>query len=266
MSTTIADLPGVRGTDWDFLRSPEMTLDDNGQGGYISSVAFWTNFSQLATFVTKIAGTSQTITTSWGSFLRVVPMQHPLFSGLLARRVKCKATGEHSGTSTYNQMYSRAKVIVDFESVLYGTTGDQAYMSLEVEKGATYTTQPGRKFAFSSGEPIDQDAGAWAVTNNYVITLFQCPQLHDDYIDLAAGKINNATFLGRPAGTMLFGGCRGMQTISTGGVITYQRSLSFAYRSYSWNQAYNRAGTLDTPLDPAGNPQYANYDFNNLFN
>lgn len=264
MANTIASLPGTYGVDWQFLRKPEMTLDDDGQGGYTSTVGFSTVFSNLAAFVTSIAGTSQPITTSFGTIHRVVQMQHPMFSGLYAKKIRCVATGEPTGTTTYDQMYSQAKVYVEFGSVYYGITGDQAFMSIEMDKGATYTTQSGRKFKFPGGEPIDQDAGQWAVVNNYSLTLYQVPTFNDSVMNAASGCVNDDVWFGNAAGLVLFGGCKAVQQRSVGGILTYQYSVSFAVRSYPWNQCFNRAGVLGTPLDPAGNPQYNTYTFNNL--
>ena len=257
MATTVADLPGR----WTYLRNPPMKLQ-TVNGGYESALGFETDFSNLSDFVLAIAGTSQVITTTWGSMTRVVPLQHPLFSGLLANHVSLDACGTASTTSTaLADLWSRAKVYVNFRSVLYGTTGDQAYMSIEEDSGAEYTTIPGRKFAFPSGEPIDQEAGRFAAVKNYIINLYQCPDMNSSATDALMGKVNSVAFNGWPAGQLLFGRVRSVQERSVGGVTRYQKSITMAYREYPWNQAYTKSGTLATPVDPAGNPQYASADF-----
>lgn len=257
MPTTVASLPGR----WSYLYKPQMTLTASG-GGYESVLAFETDFSNLSAFVLAVAGTAQTITTTWGSMSRITPLQHPLFPGLYADEVNCRAFGAASDSSEdLADLWSHAEVQVRFRSVRYGTDGDQAYMSIEEDKGGMYTTIPGRKFAFPSGEPIDQEAGAFSTTKNYVLTLYQCPDMNSSATDAIQSKVNSAAFLGWPAGQLLFGGQRSIFERSVGGVIRYTKSYTLAYRDFPWNQAYKKDGTKDTPLDPAGNPQYASADF-----
>src|SRR5690348_1327381 len=117
MATTVADLPGR----WTYLRDPTMKLR-TVNGGWESQLAFETDFSNLSAFVLAIAGTPQTITTTWGSMSRIVPLQHPLFSGLQAIQIDEDSCGTASTTSTaLEDLYSHAKVYVNFRSVLYGT-------------------------------------------------------------------------------------------------------------------------------------------------
>lgn len=257
MANTVADLPGR----WSYLYKPQMKLTAQS-GGYESTLAFETDFSNLSPFVLAVAGTSQVITTTWGSMSRVVPLQHPLFPGLYADQVECEAFGAASDSSeNLADLWSHVKVYVRFRSVSYGSDGDQAYMSIEEDKGATYTTIPGRKFAFPSGEPIDQEAGAFSSVKNYVITLYQCPDLNNTATDALMGKVNSAAFFDWPAGQLLFGGGRSIFERSVGGQVRYQKSYTLAYRSHPWNQVFKKNGTLDTPVDPAGNPQYESADF-----
>jgi hypothetical protein len=242
--STVADLP----TPWSYLYAPQLRVTGD-RGGWRSTLAFRCTFANLANFATIIGGAPQTITTTWGSISRIVSLQHPLYPALWAERVQCETTGTASTTSTaLADLYTDARVFVDFGSIPYPVTGDSAYMTWEVDQGAVYTTQPGRKFKFASGEPLDQDAGAWSVQNSYILTLYQCPSQGDANIDLLSGKVNNATFFGRPAG-----------------VVRYTKSYVFTYRSYSWNEAYKRDGTIAAITDPAGNPPYDSGDFNLLF-
>lgn len=255
--TTVADLPGT----WSYLYKPQMTLSAMS-GGYESVLAFLTDFANLSDFVLAVAGTAQTITTTWGTMSRIVPLQHPLFPGLYADEVNCRAFGAASESSEdLIDLWSHAEVQVKFRSVRYGADGDQAYMTIEEDKGGMYTTIPGRKFAFPSGEPIDQEAGAFSTTKNYMLTLYQCPDLDSSATDAIQSCVNDDVFLGFPAGQLLFGGQRSIFERSVGGVVRYTKTYTLAYRDYPWNQAYQKNGTKATPVDPAGNPQYASADF-----
>lgn len=257
MSVTVADLPGR----WTYLYKPQMKLQTIN-GGYESTLAFETDFSNLGSFVSTIAGTSQTITTTWGSMNRVVTLQHPIFSGLYAIDIDTEAFGAASESSQLiTDLWSHAKVVVKFRSVNYGITGDQAYMTIEEDSGSEYTTIPGRKFAFPDGQPIDQEAGRFSAVKNYILSLYQCPDQNSSSTDALMGKVNSVAFLDWPAGQLLFGRIRSTQSRSMGGVLQFQKQMTLAYREYPWNQSYKRDGTLDTPVDPAGNPQYAEADF-----
>lgn len=257
MPTTVADLPGR----WTYLYKPAMKLR-TANGGYESELAFETDFSNLSDFVLAVAGTTQTITTTWGSMSRIATLQHPIFPGLYAYDVDADAFGAASESSQdINDLWSHARLTVKFRSVLYGTTGDQAYMAIEEDGGAEYTTIPGRKFAFPGGEPIDQEAGRFAGVKNYILTVYQATDMNSSATDALMGKVNSAAFLGWPTGQLLFGKVRSIQERSVGGVIRFQKSMTLAYREYPWNQSYQKNGVLATPVDPAGNPQYASADF-----
>lgn len=258
---TAAGLPGR----WSYLYiEPMKLMGDNT--GFTSTVTFETDFSNLADFVTYMGGVSQAITAGANTFNRILPMQHPLYSSLYLTKVDCEAFGDASETSeALIDLWARAKVRAEYKTPPYNVTGSDAYMQWQVDQGSVYTTAPGRKFAFSDGEPIDQDAGGFATLNQYSLTLHQCPNLNDTAIDLLTNTFNNDVYRGRPAGSLLFGGCKSNFDTSIGGVTRYTRVLMFTYRAYHWNQVFKRSGVLDTPLDPAGNPLYQPGDFTQLF-
>lgn len=257
---TVADLPGR----WTYKYRPQLA-GSGDPDGWKTRLAFETDFSNLSAFVGVVAGKVTKLSTSYGGMARVVTLQHPLFNNLWANAVAFEATGSNAKIdSTLANMYSRAVVTVDFISVKYPVAGDSAYLSWDIDQGAQYTTVPGRQFAFPTGEPVDQDAGVWAVRNSYALTLYQCPTLGDDVIDELSGTVNLNPFMGKPAGQLLFGGCKSNYSISMAGVTQIQKTLAFAYQSYPWNQAMRRDGVLDTPLDPNGDPMYELEDFNKL--
>jgi hypothetical protein len=260
-ANTVASLPGT----WKYLRNrwAPKTLNNDGTG-WVAQIGFSTTYANLVPFVLAIAGSNQTITTSFGSMVRVQRLQHPEYTGLYAVRVRTEATGESSGPGV-DQMYSMVKVLVEFSTMPFGTSGDSAFMTWETTQSSQYTTLPGKKYKFSTGEPLDQEVGVPANLNTYVLTLFNCPTLDDATIDtVMASPVNSATFRGKPAGSLMFGGCQSVYQTSVGGVVTFQKSFSFTYRSYDWNAAYKHDGTLGFPLDPANNPPFATCDFNTL--
>lgn len=262
---TVSSLPGTLGTDWWYLVKPHRSVSGD-TNGLKATIPFRTTYANHIPFLTQVFYYTATITSSWGSFSRVFHLQHPEYPSLYASGFKMEATGNSGGTTAYGTMFSDVRIEVEFTNPPYGFAGDTAFSTWEVDQGSTYTTHPGRKFKFGSGEPLDQDAGTFAVLNSYVLTIFNAPVLNDSVMDTLSGRVNNASFMGRAAGSLLFGGCKSTFQNNLGGTVSYQKSLSFTYRSYSWNQAFRSDGVLDTPTDPAGNGLYNTGTFTDLFN
>jgi hypothetical protein len=260
---TVASLPGVMGTDWSYLVNPHRTAQGD-VNTLFATVGFRTTYANHSNFFNQVFNATYTIPSTYGSITRVFRMQHPEYPTFYASAFRLELTGNASG-SAVSQMFSDVKFSIDFSTVPYGIAGATPFSAWNIDQGSIYTTQPGRKFAFPSNEPLDQDAGQWAVLNSYTFTLYNCPIINDSAIDICAGCVNNAAFQGRPAGTLLFGGCRSSIQTNVGGAISYQMDLSFTYRSYPWNMAYKANGVLDFPLDPSGNPPYNTADFTTLF-
>lgn len=260
---TVATLPGT----WSYLYRSPLRVGGSADG-WNGQVTFDTTFANMGAFCSAVAGQVTTVTSAYGGLARILPLQHPLFSNLYATSLEAEAYGTPSATSqALGDLWSNARIAVNFESPKYLIAGDAPFLTFEIDRGSVYTTIPGRKFRFTNGEPIDQNAGTFAVQNAYILTSYQCSAQHDDLIDLvAAAPLNDAPFFGKPAGTLLFGGVRSMLQVSMGGVILYQKSYSFLYRSTPWNQAYRRDSVLDTPVDPAGFPEYGTSDFSTLLN
>lgn len=261
---TVANLPGVMGTDWSYLTKPHR----NGTGDINTLqtfITFVTSYANHVNFINTIFGFTQTIGSSYGSITRVFRLQHPEYSNFYATAFQFELTGFNTGGASIFQQYSHVRITVTFETLPYGIAGNTPFSTWNIKQGAVYTTAPGRKFGFASGEPLDQEAGAFSTLNSYILTLYNLPILNDSAIDNCAGCINNAGFQGRPAKQLLFNGCDSNIQNNVGGAITYQQSLSFTYRNYSWNQAYKANGTLDFPVDPSGNPPYSTADFTTLF-
>lgn len=68
------------------------------------------------------------------------------------------------------------------------------------------------------------------------ITFHQLPYLPMQIIRAKRNKINNATFLGAPAETVKFMGCRTVRDQNTDGQISQKVQLTFQERDISWNK------------------------------
>ena len=256
--STIADLPG----EWGYLYKspPELNSDS---GGYTARVTFVTTYANLVAFVLIAGGQPQTITSAGGSTMtRIVPLLHPIYSGLWATRISSKAFGTPSETSTaLIDLYSHVEVTIDFASVPYGTNGSaDPYMTISIKDGGIYTSIPNRKFRFSNGEVLGQDAGQFVGQTTYSITLYQCPDLNDSTLNSLTNKISTTTVLGNPGNQMIFNTYTADYEVLSNGQLNYTKQLFLTYQSHPWNQFYRSDGVLDTPLDPSGNPVYVTAD------
>jgi hypothetical protein len=261
---TVNALPGTPGVDWSYLYAPGLKIGGD-VSGWRSAITFNCRYGILGAFCSAIAGKAVVIPTTYGGMLRILPLQHPIFTGLFATSLEAESYGTPSNTSTaLEDLYSDARVTVTFENPKYDTNGDQAYMSLDIDQGSQVTTIPGKKLRFPNGEPIDQDMPTFSVRNSYALTLYNCASLNNALIDQLSGCVNQYKFMGWPEGQILFGGCKSSLQVSMGGVTQYQKTFSFTYQSFPWVQAIRRDGVLDTPLDPLGNPVYPIADLNLL--
>lgn len=259
--STIANLPGR----WTILYDPPATLNADGTG-YTATVAFETDWSNLAAFVGVVGGLKTSIPIGGGnSITRLVPLQHPMYSGLWANAVACEAFGTPSATLTdLAHLYNHVKVVVTFVSVPYGISGSQAYMQVRMKGSGVYTTIQGRKLVFPGGEVLGQDAGEFVGQQTYSITMYQCPQLNDSILNPLVNNVNSTTFLGYSAGYVLFNSWDGDFSIGIGGLQNYTITCNVTWQSHPWNQFYQSNGVLDTPVDPASNPVFPSADLNQI--
>lgn len=99
-----------------------------------------------------------------------------------------------------------------------------------------------------------------------VITFHKLPYLPMDVVRAKRGKINNATFLGAPAETILFKGARTTRDMNTDGTVSQRLQLTFHERDQSWNKSLRTDGTWAYYKDPAGNRVFDTADLSPLLN
>ncbi|WP_406698556.1 hypothetical protein V5E97_06700 [Singulisphaera sp. Ch08] len=192
-------------------------------------------------------------------------LQHPIYNWLWSSSFNCEAFGESSPDSTeLIDLHSKVQVNVEFSSTTYPTSGSEPYLTWETKGSGLYATIPNRKMKFSNAEVLGQDAGAHFTQTTYVLTLYQCPTMGDEILNLYNNKLNNATFRSIPAGQLRFDNWGGSFSVGSGGVIQWTRQIMFTYQDHHWNQYWRSDGTLDTATDPAGNPTYGSISFSAL--
>lgn len=256
----VADLPG----DWCYLYRPAPTLSADGTA-WAARIVFATSQANVVPFVTVCAGVTESVTYSGGSVDRVVTLQHPLYDWLWSSAVSVEMFGEASATSqALEDLHSHARITVDFASRTYPTGGDEPYSSWEARGAGVYTTIPGRKMKFPSGEVLGQDAGVFDGQTQYTLTLYQTPGINDVFLDGYLNKLNSDTFKGKAPGSLLFNNWGASFEIGSGGVMQWTKQITITYKTHHWNQYYQSNGVLATATDPASNPTFASIAFGPL--
>lgn len=265
--TTMADIPGR----WTHMRNPAPRVWNDGQG-WSATMALETDEQNVLPFLTALAGTRQPIIWSGGTFSRIVPLQHPVYTSLWLQAID----GEMFGTPTptpnpplsmmLNQQFSRARFNLTFRAWPFPTIGDQPYMSIEQGQSVSYVTMPGTSLVFPSDETvIGADAGIFIVENTYVITLYQCPDMNDTASDMLAGTANANPVFGKAPGHLRFNGVQASYQVNVGGMYSYTRRYELAFRSVPWNEFLRPDGVWEEPLKPDGTPVYELMDWSSLF-
>jgi hypothetical protein len=105
------------------------------------------------------------------------------------------------------------------------------------------------------------------------ITLFRATASSDAGVRSLAGMVNNASFEGATAETLLFTGCDESYTISTSGVKSYTKTFSFKERRikqkssiYGWNHAWRQEENEWQELETKdGDPVFELGNFSTLY-
>lgn len=240
------------------------------QGGWGGSMAFHVGAGvtggggspdHIYPFVTFVGGQVETVSIGGVLVERIVPLRHPYLPWMVATRVRAVGTGQ---TLPGAPGSTDAKVMVDFEIPLYGFGGDTPYSVLRHRGDATAITLPGRAYAVS-GVPLQHDVAISMPGILFSFTLYQVPTLNIDLYTSLCGKVNNATFLGRDAGTVRFDTFEDEISTTIGGVQTKSVSLALAWRPRPWNQVLLPNGSWSEPLNVNdGSKIHTTADFSSL--
>lgn len=213
----------------------------------------------LTPFLQFVGGTAETVTIGGVEVERIVPLTHPYFPGMVAQSVRWRKTGR---PLTVAPGWTDWKVFVDFAVVPYAFAGDQPYLTLNRDYGASSITLPGRAYAVG-GVFLNHDVARNVPEIVYRATKYNVPTLDDSVYRALSGKVNDATFLGYAAGTVRFDGVQDqiVQTIA----FTLNRTVSLALAcrpSLSWNSIVLPTGAVGDPVNvDDGTGLYETADF-----
>ena len=180
-------------------------------------------------------------------------------------------------TATYRAAYdARNALRGDMPTIPSGT-----YLTFAGELSAETQSTPGRIWHYAvTGSPIlaaDTNPSVVIPTGSYRLSWHRVPAPPWDTIRSLRGKVNQATFLGAPAGTVLFLGATltpRFPLAEAGQLWTIQyafaeRTVPLASGSGGWNHVYKEqavSGDHWIPIaDDSGNPPYRAGDFGGLF-
>ena len=191
-------------------------------GGYGASLTFRVGAgvpggsqADIFTFIDFVGGVEEFVTIGGVDTTRVVPLRHPFLPGMVAVALRAEGTGRPSVDAPGS---TDAKIHVDFAVVPYGFDGSTPHMTLNRDYGAEAITLPGQAYAVG-GTRLNHDVAVVMPIQHYTVTHYNVPTLDDSLFATLVGKVNNATFLDRAAGTWLFGGVRDQITRTIGGTL-----------------------------------------------
>ncbi|GAG28568.1 unnamed protein product, partial [marine sediment metagenome] len=116
--------------------------------------------------------------------------------------------------------------------------------------------------------PVGESVGLVVPLTVYTFTSAAEPELRRDAIRNARGKVNDATWMGAPAGYVLFEGASARRTTTSQGVGAWEITYRFRELDHSHNAYHGRpagAGRWELIEDQYGNPPHASADFRTLF-
>ncbi len=197
---------------------------------------------------------------------------------LLVERAANTYRGGARVTATYQTLYADyARLRPDLPRV-----PDSTFLIYRGDLGAETVRTPGRlwRYAIDDAPPVDDDVnpGLLIPTGNVQLTWLRVPSPPWNAQRTLRGKVNEATFLGAPAGTLLFLGVRAVREFQLlDDDALWRIDYHFAEQTKpltgggfgGWNHFYREeadAGEHWLPIaDADGNPPYASGDFSALF-
>lgn len=253
-----------------------------------------------ATWVVKIAGSDIlafiqemspgiTFVSPWGYTIAAV-LTHQDFTWLRMESIHFEPFIEdppHDSGRYYTYVRATVRFKGDCLNLGAGSGEDQptvpsgTYLSYNREASAMLQTMPGHGFQWATaGTQVETDVDVGKVITTAAHT-FRWTNVTDppwDAINEARGRVNDRTFLGRPAGTLLFSGDTVDREFNEDGTDTYQVGYTFHERSFSvgtayttvygwnhfWNAEQNRWEKVVWQDDPT-RAVYEEYDLSELF-
>ncbi len=253
---TLADMT----VPFEIQRNPPPTIE-GGPNGKSGTITFLVALNDVPNFVDTLAGTPVTIDQPGGGTIeRVVPLQHPDYPDMLAVAFRSEAFGTPggSGASYVSEMYSHARVTVEFTSVPFDLAGDQPFLTIQTQMGSSHEVIPGSAFRFADMTRLSGDAAVSVDEVVFSVTTYLSQEPVGQEIRNLVGKVNSSTFLDCPPGTVRFSGVTTEFDQKVSFQKSYIKTFNFRYRSRPWNEVLRHDGVWEAPQNTAtGETKYA---------
>lgn len=254
--------------------------------------ADWQSFARLLVGTYRLIGLTPQF---------IAPIQFPGFPNLIVTDVQVEPFDARApdgnvpitlGALTNRYSAGGAKVTAVYRTLFDGQSDGRSdlpqvprgtYLTFTADLSAEYVTSPGRTWYWNvAGADLlaeDMQPGRWLPAGSFQLAWQRVPLPPWEAIRRTRGKVNRATFLSSPPGTVLFQGARvarEFQFLPSGGLwrLEYHfaeslKTLSDGVTQVGWNYFFRpkpAAGEQWVELhDERGNPPYEDADFDALF-
>jgi hypothetical protein len=252
------------------------------QVGLVASVTYHLPWKDRVKFYEGLAGSLTTITVSGGgSITRRIPHQYPdsLSSTFLApmyaqpdiavrplgkvweRADGWAEFGRDPDTGVANGL---AEVTVNYQRLIFDPASTNPYLSESKRGAGQFLTISGMPFRFTSdAKPIQQDIGIFIPQVEVQRVYDQAAALDEATVLALAGKVNDASFRGQPAGHWMMGMVEDHIAQRIVGTPDVGLALSLVWLPHSWNAVWRKDTGVWEDVTP---PIYQSADFSVLNN
>jgi hypothetical protein len=222
---------------------------------YMHVQYFIQNYSDVDDFINALMGAgSISGPTSSNNIIRNSPHQHPLSTNLFCVSASlAQGLGNPVlGANGYPDYDGGALIQAEYRPLPWDAITPDRNNSIDPSTSIVFCTQSidfttesftiaDHTFKYSAGVAVGTNTGVPAKfsipVTELVLTYHQVPYMPMTIVRNLRGKVNNATFLGATAGTVLFRGAKTERTWNTDGTVTQNVQMMFSERSslHPWN-------------------------------
>lgn len=229
----------------------------DSRGPYINVQYYINSYSDVDRFINALVGAG-TLTgpITGGTTIRNSPHQHPLSTNLFCTCASLVAGLGAPTTSSngYPDFAGGALVAAEYRPLAWDAISANANNSIDPSTSILYCTQSldfttetftiaDNTFKFVSSSAITGVPAKYSIpVTELVLTFHQLPYMPMATVRSLRGKVNNATFLGATAGTVLFRGAKSEREFNQDGTVVQKLQLMFSERStlHPWNSLPSR--------------------------
>ena len=199
----------------------------------------------------------------------IYPPQYYPRTPLIAKNSSYKGIGE-PGISGSDITYTKARIRITYGLAEF-TIAEQEDPAIWMEESSVYKAEilqiPSYALKFSgTDEKITEPAGIIVITADITLVRYNVAYLDRAAVEAMCGKVNSATFLNYPAGTLLFMGFSPKRTINVYGWSSmYTVSVGIKYKPEGWNNFFRPGhGWTAVVINDDDDPLYESGDFSSL--